>query len=361
MLKLFGKLRAYDAAAWTAAAVHARTASDGIVSNSQIRGLATNATSTKASSDLVSIPPEQSDPLYASAFEAVHPLRSSKPWTSRQFSQESHSLANDTLVQSLDAGVSDQAAVHQTLSVESSTPHRTAASVSSTSSSSMSASHPQTSQTPHPWNDGRLLGKMLLKGDVTPGQLRTARLLRRYNYSLPELQGQTITATVLRVTPERVYVDPGFFGVSEIPRDELTLGHILSSPEGSTQAADRLSLRDVRVGDVVKVRVDEVFTPYGDMQLEATKPDPEMRRRLVWRELTRLMQAGKAVEGRGEWELAKAVCVETLLRTFHAGVHTPSQVHFAGACHILGCRAAQFCAGQHMQCWPGAHWLSHTS
>ncbi|MEW5299339.1 MAG: hypothetical protein WDW36_002365 [Sanguina aurantia] len=162
----------------------------------------------------------------------------------------------------------------------------------------MPASHPQTSSTPQPWNDGRLLGKMLLKGDVTPGQLRTARLLRRYNYSLPELQGQTITATVLRVTPERVYVDPGFYGVSEVPREELTLGHILSSPECSTQAADRLGLRDVRVGDVVKVRVDEVFTPYGDMQLEATRPDPEMRRRLIWRELTRLMQAGKAVEGR---------------------------------------------------------------
>lgn len=302
MLRLFGKLsRAGDSSAWTVAAISARDSAETLLWKSQIRCLVTDAASTNTASELaVSNLSELGLPSYASAFEATHPLRSSKPWTSKQFRLETHSLTQDTLVESLDTTISDSAASQPHPASSSPPAGRTTS--SSRDISSSTASMPQSSQ-PYPWNDGRLLGKMLLRGDVTSGQLRTARLLRRYNYSLPDLQGQTVAATVLRVTTDRVYVDPGFYGVSEIPREDLTLGHILSSPEGGSQASDRIGLRDVRVGDVVKVRVDEVFTPYGDMQLEATKPDPEMRRRLVWRELTRLMQAGKAVEGRGEWKL----------------------------------------------------------
>ncbi len=102
-------------------------------------------------------------------------------------------------------------------------------------------------------------------GALDARRAELVRLLRRYNYSLPGLHGQSITATVLRVGEASVFVDPGFFGVSEVPRSEVGLGHLLT-PDGQLPA-DRTSASDIRPGDTISVQIDSLFTPFGDMQV----------------------------------------------------------------------------------------------
>ncbi|GLC37251.1 hypothetical protein PLESTM_000561000 [Pleodorina starrii] len=126
--------------------------------------------------------------------------------------------------------------------------------------------------------------------------LDTLRLLRRSNAGLPGLRGQTILAKVLNVNAKRILVDPGFTALSEVPRDEVSIAHVHTSdgqlPDG------RLSTSDIRPGDLLRLRVDCVYTPYGDMQLTAVKGDVEQQRRLIWGELRRAMEQRRPVAGR---------------------------------------------------------------
>eukprot|EP00798_Chlamydomonas_sp_ICE-L_P003128 gene3128-13140_t len=127
-------------------------------------------------------------------------------------------------------------------------------------------------------------------------RMALARLLRRHNYSIPHLKGQAILATVLQVTDNAVFVDPGFYGISEIPRKDL--GVVDIHLEAGEEPVERASVSDLRVGDVVQVKVFEVFSPYGDMQLDVIKEDKRAQQGRVWQEIAQLHAADKPVFGR---------------------------------------------------------------
>lgn len=74
---------------------------------------------------------------------------------------------------------------------------------------------------------------------------------------------QVVQARVLRVTHSHVYVDAGLHSISPLPRGDLDVSHVLD-PVASAPLAERESLQDLRVGDVVKVRIEETYTPYGE-------------------------------------------------------------------------------------------------
>ncbi|EFJ48693.1 hypothetical protein VOLCADRAFT_117442 [Volvox carteri f. nagariensis] len=136
---------------------------------------------------------------------------------------------------------------------------------------------------------------MLRSNSVSREHLDTLRLLRRYNSGMPGLRGQTILAKVLNVNAKRVLVDTGFTGLSEVPRDDVTIAHVYTD-DGQLPA--RMSTADIRPGDLLRLRVDCVYTPYGDMQLTAVKGDREQQRRVVWGELQRRMEQQTLVSGR---------------------------------------------------------------
>ncbi|PNH04845.1 hypothetical protein TSOC_008995 [Tetrabaena socialis] len=140
------------------------------------------------------------------------------------------------------------------------------------------------------------LAARLATRDVTPRQLDTLRLLSRYNGSMPYLRGQTILVKVLSVDAERVVVDTGAYGLSTLPRADVSVTHIHT--EGDDPPPVRPSTSDVRSGDILRLRVEAPYSPFGDMQLTAVREDAAAQRRTVWRELRRRMDAAQPVEGR---------------------------------------------------------------
>ncbi|KAG2484828.1 hypothetical protein HYH03_016395 [Edaphochlamys debaryana] len=146
--------------------------------------------------------------------------------------------------------------------------------------------------------DTTVVGQMLgvpRGASWTRGQLDTLRLLSRHNSGLPNLRGQTILAKVLSVDASRVIVDTGYNGVAELPRADVTIAHIYTE---DGLPPPRSSTSEVLPGDVLRLRVDATYTPYGDMQLTAVREDTTAQRRLVWDELTRAMEGRKRVVGR---------------------------------------------------------------
>ncbi|KXZ51453.1 hypothetical protein GPECTOR_12g416 [Gonium pectorale] len=131
---------------------------------------------------------------------------------------------------------------------------------------------------------------------LTPGQLDTLRLLSRSNVGTTYLRGQSILAKVLSVDSVRIVVDTGYHGLAEVPRCDVSVTHI-HTPDG-TAPPSRSSTNDVRPGDVLRLRVDATYTPYGDMQLSAVQEDVAQRRRAIWAELRGRMEARLPVKGR---------------------------------------------------------------
>ncbi len=128
-----------------------------------------------------------------------------------------------------------------------------------------------------------------------PGRLDTLRLLQRYNHGLPYLRGQTVLVKVLSVDEERVLVDTGYNGITEVPRDQVSVAHVYTE---DGMAPLRPTTHDVQPGDLLKLRVEALYTPYGDMQLTPLDDDAGARRRAVWAELQRRYEAKTPVEGR---------------------------------------------------------------
>jgi ribosomal protein S1 len=101
---------------------------------------------------------------------------------------------------------------------------------------------------------------------------------------------------VLRVSDDSVLVDPGFYGLTEIPKSKLSLSQLHT--EDGQIPKDRSSACDIRSGDILSVRVDSLFTPYGDMQLETVEFDPLLRSNAVWKELAAARASRTPVMGR---------------------------------------------------------------
>lgn len=204
-------------------------------------------------------------------------------------------------------------------------------------------------------SDQDIWEQVQLQSSSDARRMELLRLLRQYNYSLPGLQGQAVQATVLRVTQDSVLVDPGFYGVAEVPRSEVTLAALVTpvtaapssaaaagsaaaaAPTGASQQpssstspssspstsapsasagaaasdgtgpsaaaaaaalAGREGLTDIRPGDVVALRVEALFTPFGDMALAAAETDADTRRAAAWRELSDAKASRRPVLGR---------------------------------------------------------------
>jgi hypothetical protein len=73
---------------------------------------------------------------------------------------------------------------------------------------------------------------------------------------------QVVQARVLRLTPSEVYVDAGLHSISPLPQSEIDIGHVIN-PAPTAPLSERSSLRDLHVGDVIKVAIEEKYTPYG--------------------------------------------------------------------------------------------------
>lgn len=144
------------------------------------------------------------------------------------------------------------------------------------------------------YNDSTVI-KELYSKRFNKRKIDFIRVLRRYNFTLPQLENQTLLAKVLKVEDKRVLVDPGYHGVSEVPRRDLTLSHVHA---GEQELEQRATGDDIRPGDNVKLRLDTVFSPYGDMFLEAGKEDPELRKRRIIDELKRHRTQQQPVMGR---------------------------------------------------------------
>eukprot|EP00201_Polytomella_parva_P013384 CAMPEP_0175058212 /NCGR_PEP_ID=MMETSP0052_2-20121109/11721_1 /TAXON_ID=51329 ORGANISM="Polytomella parva, Strain SAG 63-3" /NCGR_SAMPLE_ID=MMETSP0052_2 /ASSEMBLY_ACC=CAM_ASM_000194 /LENGTH=221 /DNA_ID=CAMNT_0016323565 /DNA_START=26 /DNA_END=688 /DNA_ORIENTATION=+ len=113
---------------------------------------------------------------------------------------------------------------------------------------------------------------------ISPGLHLLTRALRRSNLSMPLLRGQQIMAKVVQKSDGTMLLDPGFYNLSEIPENYLTTAQIVRKVDDSP----RNGIYDVRAGDVVKVVIDDLYTPYGDMQLDVPKEDANIASLQVW-------------------------------------------------------------------------------
>ena len=119
---------------------------------------------------------------------------------------------------------------------------------------------------------------------------------------MPKLVGQPVEAMVLRVNAKSLLVDTGYYGISEISRSDVTLAHLLAPPGSDKNQVikSRASISDLRPGDKVVVKIQALFTPFGDMQLEGSGAvsDEAVSQNLMWRELESCMSERKPVDGR---------------------------------------------------------------
>lgn len=129
---------------------------------------------------------------------------------------------------------------------------------------------------------------------LTSSQLESLAIYKRFNISQPNLRGQVILAKVLRTTSRQVLVDPGYYGLNWVSKQEL------ASAAGYTANGEPISRSSPEIlpGDYVKVRLSFYNTPYGDAQLDPVGVPQEVRSKLVWDEIERRMKAGKMVHGR---------------------------------------------------------------
>lgn len=137
-----------------------------------------------------------------------------------------------------------------------------------------------------------------IDGMATPSQREAARVVSKQNQSTAGLlRNHAIRGKVLKIHGDKALLDAGSYGISEVPRSAITLEN-LQGEDAEAKAASRASMTDVRVGDVVQVLLSAVYTPYGDMQLDALKPDADQKKRAIWEELKLKMERRQAVIGR---------------------------------------------------------------
>jgi hypothetical protein len=119
-------------------------------------------------------------------------------------------------------------------------------------------------------------------------------MFRRHNSSLRHLEGQVIGARVMKTDRRNAWLDTGFNKPVKFARKALDLSQLLSSTDGGL----RTSPEDFRVGDVLQFTIQDVETPYGDMQLSPERPVVKDKFARVWAEMRAAMQSNTPVMGR---------------------------------------------------------------
>ena len=132
---------------------------------------------------------------------------------------------------------------------------------------------------------------------AAPPTARALAALCASNSSLPSLEGATLLARVLRAERGFVVVDAGLKRPVRVARSELRSDQLVSSPAGASPL--REGPGDVRVGDVLRMHVDAVTTPYGDPALSSgPRVVPRVAAAEAWAALTAAHASGGTVQGR---------------------------------------------------------------
>ncbi len=120
------------------------------------------------------------------------------------------------------------------------------------------------------------------------------QLYRRHNSSLKHLKGQVIGAKVFKTDRRFVFLDTGFNKYVKYAKKELHLSQLVSSKDRGL----RTSPEDFRVGDVLQFVVEELETPYGDMQLAVERRIENNKVAGVWEMVKEAMRSNQPVMGR---------------------------------------------------------------
>lgn len=127
------------------------------------------------------------------------------------------------------------------------------------------------------------------------------RIFRRHNSSLYGLQGQVIIGKVVATDRNTVLVDTGFKSFARFFRQELVGTQVFESKTGDPSGARFETGRkegELKVGDRLQLRLDEVESPYGDAYLSTQRLQRELELEQVWREIEEAYTQGKCVMGR---------------------------------------------------------------
>ncbi|CAL8463347.1 g2881 [Coccomyxa elongata] len=103
-----------------------------------------------------------------------------------------------------------------------------------------------------------------------------------------------IGAKVFKTDRRFVFLDTGFNKYVKYAKKELHLSQLVSSKDGGL----RTSPEDFRVGDVLQFVVEELETPYGDMQLAVERRIENDKVAGVWEMVKEAMRSNQPVMGR---------------------------------------------------------------
>lgn len=181
--------------------------------------------------------------------------------------------------------------------------HRPFATKAAAAASSAAAIPPPPTVTVRGLGDGGDGGAGSSPTETENRRAESIALLRRFNVAtLPELRGQTILARVVRASRHELLLDPGYSSLCTVPRAGVVPAAAAAAATTTTTTTDpqqpNTSSSQVRVGDYVRVRLSELYTPYGDPQLDPVRTPRAARDKLVWQELERRMRQGAPVGGR---------------------------------------------------------------
>ncbi|KAK9842803.1 hypothetical protein WJX74_002589 [Apatococcus lobatus] len=88
---------------------------------------------------------------------------------------------------------------------------------------------------------------------------------RRHNSSLPVLEGQMILCRVLSVSRQSLLLDTGT-STARCLHSQISPAQLVQSSR--TDTSTRTGPSDYRVGDLIKFRLEDIMSPYGDVVLE---------------------------------------------------------------------------------------------
>ena len=131
---------------------------------------------------------------------------------------------------------------------------------------SSSSQEPDAEAGPGPGSDADVQKRLFLE------------MFRRHNSSLRHLEGQVIGARVFKTDRRYVWLHTGYNAPVKYAKKSLDLSQLISSTEGGLRA----SPEDFRVGDVLQFTIQDLETPYGDMQLAVERPLEKNKFPRVW-------------------------------------------------------------------------------
>ncbi|KAK9842802.1 hypothetical protein WJX74_002589 [Apatococcus lobatus] len=118
---------------------------------------------------------------------------------------------------------------------------------------------------------------------------------RRHNSSLPVLEGQMILCRVLSVSRQSLLLDTGT-STARCLHSQISPAQLVQSSR--TDTSTRTGPSDYRVGDLIKFRLEDIMSPYGDVVLETRANAKSPAKDDVFAELVEAYEKRRHVMGR---------------------------------------------------------------